>query len=49
MLKEFNSEIPLEQREDIVVCNNINKWFGKLHVLNNVSLNVKQGEVVVIL
>ena len=49
MLENFNSEIPLEEREDIVICNNINKWFGNLHVLKDVSLNVKQGEVVVIL
>jgi polar amino acid transport system ATP-binding protein len=26
----------------------VHKWFGKLHVLNNVSLHVKQGEVVVV-
>ena len=49
MLKEFDADLPLEQREDIVVCSNLNKWFGNLHVLKDVSLNVKQGEVVVIL
>ncbi|MBO8157406.1 MAG: amino acid ABC transporter ATP-binding protein [Bacillaceae bacterium] len=49
MLEEFKSDTPLEEREDIIVCKNINKWFGKLHVLKDVSLNVKQGEVVVIL
>jgi polar amino acid transport system ATP-binding protein len=26
----------------------VQKWFGKLHVLNNVNLHVQQGEVVVI-
>ncbi|MBI5419352.1 MAG: amino acid ABC transporter ATP-binding protein [Deltaproteobacteria bacterium] len=26
----------------------VHKWFGKLHVLNNVNLQVKQGEVVVV-
>jgi polar amino acid transport system ATP-binding protein len=26
----------------------VQKWFGKLHVLNNISLHVRQGEVVVI-
>lgn len=27
----------------------INKWYGKLHVLKNISLDVKKGEVVVII
>jgi polar amino acid transport system ATP-binding protein len=26
----------------------VHKWFGKLHVLNDVNLHVKQGEVVVV-
>jgi ABC-type polar amino acid transport system ATPase subunit len=26
----------------------VNKWFGSLHVLNDISLTVKQGEVVVV-
>ncbi|BCS52741.1 amino acid ABC transporter ATP-binding protein [Geobacter sp. SVR] len=26
----------------------VNKWFKKLHVLNNIDLHVKQGEVVVV-
>ena len=26
----------------------VQKWFGKLHVLNNINLHVRQGEVVVI-
>ncbi len=27
---------------------NVNKWFGKLHVLNNINLNIPKGEVLVI-
>jgi len=27
---------------------NVNKWFGDLHVLNNINLEVKKGEVVVV-
>jgi len=27
---------------------NVNKWYGELHVLNNIDLEVKQGEVVVV-
>ena len=26
----------------------VNKWFGKLHVLNNINLEIKKGEVVVV-
>ncbi|PAE20893.1 amino acid ABC transporter ATP-binding protein [Bacillus sp. 7504-2] len=40
---------PLEEREDIVTVKGLNKWFGDLHVLKNVNLSVKQGEVVVVL
>lgn len=41
--------VPFEQREDIIVCHNVHKWYGKHHVLKNISVSVKQGEVVVIL
>jgi ABC-type polar amino acid transport system ATPase subunit len=27
---------------------NVNKWYGKLHVLNDINLNIKKGEVLVI-
>ncbi|WP_299983646.1 amino acid ABC transporter ATP-binding protein [Desulfobacula sp.] len=27
---------------------NVNKWFGKLHVLNNIDLKISKGEVLVI-
>ena len=27
---------------------NVNKWFGELHVLNNIDLEIAQGEVVVV-
>ena len=27
---------------------NVNKWFGKLHVLNNINLTISKGEVLVI-
>ena len=33
----------------IVQAEKVNKYFGKLHVLNNISLEVRQNEVVVIL
>jgi general L-amino acid transport system ATP-binding protein len=49
MTEAFNADTPLEQRDDIIVCKNIHKWFGDLHVLKDVSVNIKRGEVVVIL
>ncbi|ACN14642.1 GlnQ3 [Desulforapulum autotrophicum HRM2] len=34
--------------ENIIEFKNVNKWFGKLHVLNNINLQVARGEVLVI-
>ena len=34
--------------EPIVEITNVNKWFGSNHVLKDVSLIVRQGEVVVL-
>ncbi|MBD7936950.1 MULTISPECIES: amino acid ABC transporter ATP-binding protein [Cytobacillus] len=42
-------DIPIERRENIIEVKELNKWFGQLHVLKNVNINVKQGEVVVVL
>ena len=46
---ESVKNIPMNERDDIIICRNIHKWYGKLHVLKDVSLTVKRGEVVVIL
>ena len=35
--------------EDIIVCRDVHKWFGKFHALRGVSITVKKGEVVVII
>jgi len=34
--------------ENIIEFKNVNKWFGKLHVLNDINLEVPKGEVLVI-
>ncbi|RLC71064.1 MAG: amino acid ABC transporter ATP-binding protein [Chloroflexi bacterium] len=34
--------------EDIIICQDVHKWFGNFHVLKGVNLTVKRGEVVVI-
>jgi general L-amino acid transport system ATP-binding protein len=39
----------LTKMEDVIVCHNINKWYGDYHALRDVSLTVKAGEVIVIL
>jgi general L-amino acid transport system ATP-binding protein len=33
---------------DIIVCRDVHKWFGQLHVLRGIDLTVAAGEVVVI-
>jgi general L-amino acid transport system ATP-binding protein len=35
--------------EPIIICRNVNKWFGNFHVLKDVSLEVMPQEVVVII
>jgi glutamate transport system ATP-binding protein len=35
--------------EALIVLENVNKWFGPLHVLDDVSLSVARGEVVVVI
>ncbi|RPI99006.1 MAG: amino acid ABC transporter ATP-binding protein [Chloroflexi bacterium] len=35
--------------EPIIICRDVNKWFGNFHVLKDISLDVKPQEVVVII
>ena len=35
--------------EPIIVCQNVNKWFGEFHVLRDISVDVAYREVVVII
>ncbi|NCC31360.1 MAG: amino acid ABC transporter ATP-binding protein [Chloroflexia bacterium] len=34
--------------EDIIICENVSKWFGDFRALHDVSIRVKKGEVVVV-
>lgn len=34
--------------ENIVEIKNLNKWYGNFHVLKDINLNVKKGEIIVI-
>lgn len=50
VLVEFDPSIPLHEREDIIVCEGVNKWYSnELHVLKDVDVTIKQGEIVCIL
>ena len=40
--------VPLMERDDIIVCENVFKWFGNFCAINDVTMSVKRGEVVVI-
>ncbi|RCW49790.1 MULTISPECIES: ATP-binding cassette domain-containing protein [unclassified Halanaerobium] len=33
----------------IIKFKGVNKWFGDLHVLNDINLEIKKGEVIVII
>ncbi len=39
----------MEQANIIVKAENVNKYFGSLHVLKNINLEVRKNEVVVVL
>jgi len=39
---------PGPDAEDIIICREVHKWFGELHVLNGINITVKSGEVLVI-
>jgi general L-amino acid transport system ATP-binding protein len=36
------------EAEQMIVCHDVEKWFGALHVLQGISVSIKKGEVVVI-
>jgi len=38
-----------DKSQPIIICRDVNKWFGNFHVLKDVSLEVKPQEVVVII
>ncbi|MDG1367047.1 MAG: ATP-binding cassette domain-containing protein, partial [Acidimicrobiales bacterium] len=39
----------LAARDDIIVCDGIDKWYGDFQALKGVSANIKEQEVVVVL
>ena len=44
-----SSATPLTKAEEVIVCKDVQKWYGDFHALRGISLTVKKGEVIVIL
>ncbi len=42
-------EISITQPEPMIICQNINKWYGDFHVLRDVSVEIAPQEVVVVI
>ena len=42
------ADVGADEVEDIIVCRNVNKWFGNFQALKDVSTTVKRGEKVVV-
>jgi general L-amino acid transport system ATP-binding protein len=34
--------------DEIIICNDVHKWFGSFHVLNGITTSIRQAEVVVV-
>jgi general L-amino acid transport system ATP-binding protein len=47
--KEKNMETKPPSPEQVIVAENVHKWYGQFHVLRGVSMTVNRGEVVVVM
>jgi len=47
-MAEANNGAAVQLGEPIIICKDVNKWFGEFHVLRNIDLTVHQGEKIVI-
>ncbi|MCG8352725.1 MAG: amino acid ABC transporter ATP-binding protein [Chloroflexales bacterium] len=43
-----NNHKAAQDNAAIIVCQNVHKWYGDFHVLNDINVTVQKGEVVVI-
>jgi len=43
-----DGQLTVTDATDIIVCRDVHKWFGQLHVLRGIDMTVKTGEVLVI-
>ncbi|MFN2137885.1 MAG: amino acid ABC transporter ATP-binding protein, partial [Candidatus Promineifilaceae bacterium] len=44
-----SDEKQLETAENVIVCNDVHKWYGDFEALRGISLAVRKGEVIVII
>lgn len=44
----MTAENAMSESEDIIIIENLNKWYGNFHVLRDINLRVKKGERIVI-
>jgi general L-amino acid transport system ATP-binding protein len=49
MVQEQQVKSKTSQGEPIIICKDVNKWFGEFHVLKDITLQVQEREVVVII
>ena len=47
--EESNGSPQAAKGEPLVVLDNVNKWYGELHVLQDIDVTVNRGEVVVVI
>ncbi len=48
-MAEAPTDTSSSRREPLVVLSGVNKWFGDLHVLQDINLEIARGEVVVVI
>lgn len=39
-----SSATPLTKAEEVIVCKDVQKWYGDFHALRGISLTVKKGK-----
>jgi general L-amino acid transport system ATP-binding protein len=48
MSEETNNKIDISSEDTVIEIVNMHKWYGDFHVLNNINLNVKKRERIVV-
>ncbi len=48
MSKEENKKVDISSEKTVIEIINMHKWYGDFHVLNNINLNVKKKERIVV-
>ena len=48
-MTDEQTQAMLADDEPIIICRDVNKWFGEFHVLRDVSVEVAPQEVVVVI